>query len=299
MNELLTHEGGQPLFLDDLKQIQDSALGAIALLLMGMTGRNGGYLLNPYEPTIETEGGVTTYSMADNAVIYEGRIIPFVGSEWTNEDGVMYVCVKESEVDIRTFEDGQQRACQKKRDAYLSTDVEGAAWHGMVSTLPCLLELLTRRTGQESEAFDWIELQEGQVTFKNGYHGRLMYSREAPLRLKIDVQTEQKAWDGEFEGDVRHRCAVAVIDDASLLQMLRGMETLDGVISPCTPNGNLLWPGGCKIQIDNDGYICLYVGAQDGFGHYTWGTPGTTGFADVPPCGANDDYATIQATLTI
>lgn len=290
MNELLTHEGGQPLFLDDLRLIQDNGASMLRLLLKGLTGKDGGYLLEPYSPEVETENGVTTYRMSGNAVVHEGRILPFDGGSWTSADGGMYVCVKITPADYRTFADGQQRACQERREAYLSSDVTGADWFGDVTELRSLPELMSRQTGQESETFDWIEIPAALVTFKNGYDGTLKYSREAPLRMKIDVRTSQKQWSSE----VADRGVIATITDAQLRQSLGGMTTANFTYNPLRPDGTLLWEGGAIIDVLSNGNVMIYHMGENGL---VWGVPGLDNIPDASPCGAEDEYASVSATL--
>lgn len=280
------------MYLDDLELIQENGLGMVRLLLKGLTGVDGGYLLRPCEVTVAASSGVTTYTMGENALVYEGRILVLDGGEWDSEHSPMYVCVRRGQTDVRTFGNGEQHACREAVEAYLSNDPEGAEWHGQVDLLRSLPELLAREQGAESETFDWVEIQDGQVTMKNGYHGTLKYSRETPLRLKIDVKTEAKDWDS----NVDDRGVIGTITDQQLAQLLDGVTTVNFVQCPKRPDDSMLWPGGCMMEV-SDGKIMINCMAT-GSGGLTWGVPGANGMPDVKPCGADDNYATVVATLT-
>lgn len=129
MNRLLFSEGGQPVSLDDLQELQlriENFYDSIVRLLMG-TDR-GKAFLSPY---------TVTGNLSDKITVGAGRIFfydgfapffcDFAGGTFAKEEGVdtVYICIDKSDADERLFKDGQIRPCRSFYSARLSVTPSG------------------------------------------------------------------------------------------------------------------------------------------------------------------------------
>lgn len=193
-NRILFSEGGQPVFLDDLKLIQDNGVSMNGALIRALTGQDGACLVEKYR--YDDSGDVRT--VYANAIVYDGEIIPFEGGEFsisemrTDPDQDVYVCIGESTTDVRTFKDGTEHNCRIGRVAFLTLE-EGAANVDCfpISTLDCLADLLRDRIEPQKDEWHMFEL-----TNENGWECSLSYKKLADrwrIRLEVVVTGRQSA----------------------------------------------------------------------------------------------------------
>lgn len=152
MNRLVFNEGGQPIFLDDIKLLQDNDAGFNRQFLNAISGKSSAFLFQPLDMkplSVDQEKLTTTAKVYAGSIVVAGEIIDFPESTVTVKtwSDPLYVCIKETENEEREFEDGQTRPCRKSVQAYISTSKDGAKVAYNVLELPTLTELLRRNLG--------------------------------------------------------------------------------------------------------------------------------------------------------
>ena len=197
MNRLLFNEGGQPIFLDDIKLLQDNDAGFNRQFLNGISGKSSAFLLQHLDMkplSVDQEKLTTTAKVYAGSIVVAGEIIDFPESTVTVKtwSDPLYVCIKETENEEREFEDGQIRPCRKSVQAYISTSKDGAKVSYNVLELPTLTELLRRNLGLGG-VDTWKNIP---VTFFNGYTGQVQYQKQGDsTRIKVKVSSMKGEWD--------------------------------------------------------------------------------------------------------
>jgi len=197
MNRLLFNEGGQPIFLDDIKLLQDNDAGFNRQFLNAISGKSSAFLLQHLDMkplSVDQEKLTTTAKVYAGSIVVAGEIIDFPESTVTVKtwSDPLYVCIKETENEEREFEDGQTRPCRKSVQAYISTSKDGAKVAYNVLELPTLTELLRRNLGLAG-VDTWKNIP---VTFFNGYTGKVQYQKQGDsTRIKVKVSSMKGEWD--------------------------------------------------------------------------------------------------------
>ena len=197
MNRLLFNEGGQPIFLDDIKLLQDNDAGFNRQFLNAISGKSSAFLLQHLDMkplSVDQEKLTTTAKVYAGSIVVAGEIIDFPESTVTVKtwSDPLYVCIKETENEEREFEDGQTRPCRKSVQAYISTSKDGAKVAYNVLELPTLTELLRRNLGLGG-IDTWKNIP---VTFFNGYTGQVQYQKQGgSTRIKVKISSMKGEWD--------------------------------------------------------------------------------------------------------
>jgi hypothetical protein len=197
MNRLLFNEGGQPIFLDDIKLLQDNDAGFNRQFLNAISGKSSAFLLQHLDMkplSVDQEKLTTTAKVYAGSIVVAGEIIDFPESTVTVKtwSDPLYVCIKETENEEREFEDGQTRPCRKSVQAYISTSKDGAKTSYNVLELPTLTELLRRNLGLGG-VDTWKNIP---VTFFNGYTGQVQYQKQGDsTRIKVKISSMKGEWD--------------------------------------------------------------------------------------------------------
>ena len=197
MNRLLFNEGGQPIFLDDIKLLQDNDAGFNRQFLNAISGKSSAFLLQHLDMkplSVDQEKLTTTAKVYAGSIVVAGEIIDFPESTVTVKtwSDPLYVCIKETENEEREFEDGQTRPCRKSVQAYISTSKDGAKVVYNVLELPTLTELLRRNLGLGG-VDTWKNIP---VTFFNGYTGKVQYQKQGDsTRIKVKISSMKGEWD--------------------------------------------------------------------------------------------------------
>lgn len=197
MNRLLFNEGGQPIFLDDIKLLQDNDAGFNRQFLNAISGKSSAFLLQHLDMkplSVDQEKLTTTAKVYAGSIVVAGEIIDFPESTVTVKtwSDPLYVCIKETENEEREFEDGQTRPCRKSVQAYISTSKDGAKVAYNVLELPTLTELLRRNLGLAG-VDTWKNIP---VTFFNGYTGQVQYQKQGgSTRIKVKISSMKGEWD--------------------------------------------------------------------------------------------------------
>ena len=197
MNRLVFNEGGQPIFLDDIKLLQDNDAGFNCQFLNAISGKSSAFLFQPLDMkplSVDQEKLTTTAKVYAGSIVVAGEIIDFPESTVTVKtwSDPLYVCIKETENEEREFEDGQTRPCRKSVQAYISTSKDGAKVAYNVLELPTLTELLRRNLGLGG-IDTWKNIP---VTFFNGYTGQVQYQKQGgSTRIKVKISSLKGEWD--------------------------------------------------------------------------------------------------------
>nr|DAE07043.1 MAG TPA: hypothetical protein [Myoviridae sp. ctuJM17] len=197
MNRLVFNEGGQPIFLDDIKLLQDNDAGFNRQFLNAISGKSSAFLFQPLDMkplSVDQEKLTTTAKVYAGSIVVAGEIIDFPESTVTVKtwSDPLYVCIKETENEEREFEDGQTRPCRKSVQAYISTSKDGAKVAYNVLELPTLTELLRRNLGLGG-IDTWKNIP---VTFFNGYTGQVQYQKQGgSTRIKVKISSMKGEWD--------------------------------------------------------------------------------------------------------
>ena len=197
MNRLVFNEGGQPIFLDDIKLLQDNDAGFNRQFLNAISGKSSAFLFQPLDMkplSVDQEKLTTTAKVYAGSIVVVGEIIDFPESTVTVKtwSDPLYVCIKETENEEREFEDGQTRPCRKSVQAYISTSKDGAKVAYNVLELPTLTELLRRNLGLGG-IDTWKNIP---VTFFNGYTGQVQYQKQGgSTRIKVKISSLKGEWD--------------------------------------------------------------------------------------------------------
>lgn len=185
MNKILFSEGGQPVYLDDLEQIQDNGLSMNGALLRALTDYESAYLINPYQQSSVGD----SVQIEQNAVVYHGEIIPFDEAHISNNDLVaagntILLCIKETSSVVRTFKDGSEHCCRVSYTAYISLDDTGAIDSFNISGMRNLRDLMI------SKLFPMTTVPILQIYPDEGFSVSMSYKELLwSLRLNISVGT--------------------------------------------------------------------------------------------------------------
>lgn len=111
MNKFLTHEGGQPIWLEDIDFMNESVRDVLKLLLQGITGEESPKCIL-VKPTPEKDG----------VICVDGEIMPY---EYRRYDmvGALVVTVETKLAGNRLFKNGSYQACHEIRYAYNTNEI--------------------------------------------------------------------------------------------------------------------------------------------------------------------------------
>ena len=203
MNKILFKEGGQPVYLDDLKQIQTNNLITLKQLLRSLveSDRNTDFEefeeecpcnLLLYENNITEGEEENTIVVPGNVLVYLGYLLPFEGGTFPSSS-TLYVCVKETLSDLRTFKDGAENYCRKNYTAYLSTSDDGADGHFVLDNLHSMVYLLRERLWNVGNTWETLD-----ISWRNGYSGTMRRKRiNGGYRYKILSRSSNRNWISE------------------------------------------------------------------------------------------------------
>ena len=195
MNKMLFSEGGQPLYIDDLKTLQENPTNQMSALLQALGANTSAFLLERFQGELKklNEGDkTTTFQTKKNwlvldGIIYEIKETTLVAHSWNDP---LYVGVRKSTSDVRIFEDGQERACRETAEAFLTFEKTGGVFN--VSELKTLFDLIApsivvKLSETEYKDMPWVLM--------NGYSGQIQSKvRSDYTIIKVDVQSEKSEW---------------------------------------------------------------------------------------------------------
>lgn len=195
MNKMLFSEGGQPLYIDDLKTLQENPANQMSALLQALGANTSAFLLDRFQGELKKidQGAATTMFQTKknwlvlNGVIYELKETTLIAHSWNDP---LYVGIRKSVSDVRTFEDGQERACRETAEAFLTLEKTEGVFN--ISELKTLFDLIApsivvKLSETEYKDMPWV--------LKNGYSGQIQSKvRSDYTIIKVDVRSEKSEW---------------------------------------------------------------------------------------------------------
>lgn len=191
MNRLKFNEGGQPIYLDDLETLQANSLTDVATLAKALATDNETFLLRPLQMEHKEDdsvAGTMVYTVKAGSAMIKGEIVSWEETEVSLSLATdpVYLCVKRTESDSRTFEDGQTRACATNAEAWIATSVSGVQEYYNMLELPNMVTLLRTQLSITDEPA-WRDLN---VIPLNGYSGTVAVQELTDAyRYKIDISS--------------------------------------------------------------------------------------------------------------
>lgn len=196
MNKILFSEGGQPLYIDDIKTLQENPANQMSALLQALGANTSVFLLDRFQgelKKIDQSAATTTFQTKKNwlvldGVIHEIKETTLVAHSWNDP---LYVGVRKSTSDVRTFEDGQEHACRETAEAFLSFEKTEGAFN--VFELKTLFDLIGPKMKVESQ--EWKEEDDAFSHPVNGYHGTIRKKRGPGFLIKkISLESDNTEW---------------------------------------------------------------------------------------------------------
>ena len=194
MNKMLFSEGGQPLYIDDLKTLQENPARQMKLLLQALSAGNTVFLFSQMEADLvsaDTKLG-TTFKTRQNWLVLDGFIYEIKETTLTvrSWDTPLYVGIKRKSMDIRTFENGQEYACREVVEAYLTLEKTDTTYN--VYKLKSLFELMAPLIAKKVPINEYKDIN---VDFSNGYTGQLQYKEEEDFyRVRMVLTSNSTKW---------------------------------------------------------------------------------------------------------
>lgn len=201
MNKVIFSKGGQPVFLDDLKTIQDFSVAQLGGLLSALGCEEETFLLEDLSAEIvsyDADTGKSTCKVNKNWIVNKSLIyeIPETTVTVTTWDDPLYVGFKSTEIDKRTFEDGQEHACMISYEAYLST-IKTESSMLNVFDLKTLWKLIAPKIKNNISVQEYRDIS---VVFANGYKGKVQYKDIGDAyRVMINVSSDYLAWETNLD----------------------------------------------------------------------------------------------------
>jgi len=312
MNKLLTNEGGQPVYLDDLQLLQSTSWDLMKGLLVSLAGTESGFLLSPLEFSTSIGADATLddrlYATIDgvsvtifgNSIVHDGNIIPFASATFLNTDiangGGIKVGIRIADSDGRTCSDGNVRACRRTYTAFLYVGSASVSASYSLYDLECLEEIVSRRAGFVPADTRWKQMP---IVFYNGYCGSVRYTEGSAPRLRLNVRSSATSWranDAGYENDdndAQYTGLIGILLDSSL----RASFVLKASENSTT---NLLRPDGSRfsqVKTTNPrGKIVIQsLGSYTDGNGVTQTVSLTRGY--LPPCLPGDEYGQVIACL--
>lgn len=307
MNKVIFNEGGQPVYLDDLRHLQECPSELMESMVACLGGSDGGMLLEPLrvstaisdDATLDdrgyaTKGGVTVTIHA-NKIIHGGNIIPFAATALQTYGADIMVGIRQTMSDARIFADGQSRTCREVWTAILYCDgeVDADAEHIVASyrlfDLESLDEVAARRLGVCPPETRWKQLP---VVFYNGYSGSVRYTIGSTPRMKVCVRSSEKKWAPEDPSYIENNDNPQF---AGLIGILMsnpgtGWETAPSPYYLLRPDGTAMHPFNSRLSVTNPRNKLVVDNWPAEISMRTRGL--------VPPCDTKWDYGEIIATMT-
>ena len=199
MNRLKFSEGGQPVYLDDIKLIQENDITAVRAIISALSNDVEVFLLKDMSAEIvsATENG-STFIVHSGVLVVNGEFLRWEDTTvnvitW---DDPLYACVKETENDRRVFEDGQERSCVITKEVYLSTNHDGISTFYNLFELPVFSDLIKNLIGYNTSVWQNVD-----VTFYNGFSGQVKKKVvDGETYISINIRSSRESWATNIEG---------------------------------------------------------------------------------------------------
>lgn len=203
MNKLLFNNGGQPVYLDDLRTLQETAQAQMGTLLEGLGVNEDVFLFTRASSEIVSFDNETlkpTIKIARNLVVKDGVLYELPETILTADsmEATIYIGFRTTDSDVRTFEDGQEHACMQKSEAYWST-VKSSPSMVNALNLKTLWSLMAPLIYNNIVTPDYKSVN---VQFHNGYTGHVDYKDVGDAyRIRINAASKNLEWEKYGTGD--------------------------------------------------------------------------------------------------
>lgn len=199
MNKIKFSSGGQPLFLEDVKLLQDNQEEIIKSLLYALCKEHN--VLLQGGKFAEVDGG---YIITGGKAFIGGDIV--VWEDLPIDESLLeddwYLCVKEVEEDEREFGDGFNRNCRVNKVVYLSNTTSGAVGCIDLWNTKDFVEVLEGVLGFSNNPISWNKVSIREELIYNGFDNIEFYS--IPIsngtEVKLSMSSENAAWHENAKG---------------------------------------------------------------------------------------------------
>lgn len=203
---LLFSEGGQPMYLDDLRVLQDNSAGQLKMLVDVLGAGNEVFLLNEMSGSVKSvdeNTGISTFAVNRNwiyanGIIYEVPATDVQANAWGD---AMYVRIMDTATDIRIFANSQTHPCVQIGEAALVLEQPQSGQYWNVWQLKTMYELMAPLILKHQKQPSYVNIP---VEFWNGYTGKVEYKEMSDCyRIRINIKSENSTWSGpsSFSGD--------------------------------------------------------------------------------------------------
>jgi len=174
------------VYLDDLKLLQENDERSVSDLLYAL-GLDS-FSIDPVNTHKNTDDSYTVDAGSAwlNHELVDWPATTISASDWTGE---LWLCIKASDTDVRTHEDGQERSCVTSTMGYVSADKTGATACIDLLTLKTLPVALSAVVKGEIDHMEdvWKSVN---VKWLNGYSGKVQYQDRADCyRVRINAKS--------------------------------------------------------------------------------------------------------------
>lgn len=199
MNRLKFSEGGQPVYLDDIRLIQENDINSVRSIISALSDNVEAFLLKELSAELvsATETG-STFIIHGGVLVVDGDFLKWEDTtvNVATWDDPLYICIKETETDRRVFEDAQERCCVITKEVYLSTNHDGVSTYYNMFELPVFSNLIKKLIGYNTTAWQNVD-----VTFYNGFSGQVKKKVvEGETYISINIRSSRDSWATNIEG---------------------------------------------------------------------------------------------------
>ncbi len=218
MNKISFSEGGQPVFLDDLKLLQDNFFEVWHTILKLFANGEDVFVLDSYPYTVAQTGNEQkTLTIPAGVVVVRGELYVYEAASLTTKDvnAHVYVCLQNTSEDIRLFEDGQERPCRSIGKAYLSYDTTGVSEYYDITELiwdKNLPLLLKKKTGLNTVPWEDIP-----VTFYSGFSGKVQKRKiNGETYVRVNIKSEASEWSNYIPWETTEKTIFKLKNDSDV-----------------------------------------------------------------------------------
>jgi len=156
MNKMLFSEGGQPLYIDDLKTLQENPTNQMSALLQALGANTSAFLLERFQ------GELKKLNEGDKTTTFQTK------KNWLVLDGIIYE-IKETTLVAHSWNDPLYVGVRKSTSDLIAPSI------------------VVKLSETEYKDMPWV--------LRNGYSGQIQSKvRSDYTIIKVDVQSEKSEW---------------------------------------------------------------------------------------------------------
>ncbi len=223
MNNILFSEGGQPVYLDDLKALQDNPKERWEQFFRMISGGRDEAYLERYIEFLEMddfEGKQGRWFFISDGVLVtaEGHF-PFEQQFIEVPEGeTLYICLKRDKNDLRVFDDGESRHCTEVPRAFLTTERQEQDCYDFDSL-----------SSFRGAFYSWVNSRDDANVNEHRYLGEHSYTCIISIRptisgsgkyFSLNWYSEADSFDGVFLDEERKALLLITIPEQNVLGFL-------------------------------------------------------------------------------